>query len=263
MIAFRNAVAIASILRVRAGWPEGGWAGASWSETFDHHPAVLRLDGSKFDSWTPALNSIGFRLDELSLTPDLRVPRVDLRFIDERLADCLGRVWHLRYRRKREMRKTAKVFRSLEAAYEALSVGFKNYASLTEVGMDTVHWTTAIEVLASPQTATCRNGTALASSFSHKHSMTLNFVTGDTGSKVLAFDTGPEGWQSALDAWVRLAPVNHVGTVGIAFALGPLGAVVSNLFFSASRGAMRTIRDAGNTIELCWVKVSFTSGRPK
>lgn len=42
------------------------------------------------------------------------------------------------------------LIRSLEAAYEALSVGFKNYSSLTEVGLDTVHWTTAIEVLASP-----------------------------------------------------------------------------------------------------------------
>lgn len=150
VISFRNAVAIASILRVRASWPDGGWAGASWSETFDYHPAVLRLDGSKFDSWTPALNSIGFQLDKLSLIPDLRVPRVDPRVIDDRLADRLGHVWHLRYRRKREMRKTAKVFRSLEAAYEALSVGFKNYSSLTEVGLDAVHWTTAIEVLASP-----------------------------------------------------------------------------------------------------------------
>ena len=150
VISFRNAVAITSILRVRAGWPSGGWAGASWSETFDHHPAILRLDGSKFDSWTPALNSIGFRLENLSLTPDLRVPRVDVRIIDDRLADCLGHVWHLRYRRKREMHKTAKVFRSLEAAYEALSVGFKNYASLTEVGLDAVHWATGIEVLASP-----------------------------------------------------------------------------------------------------------------
>ena len=31
-----------------------------------------------------------------------------------------------------------------------MSVGFKNYASLYEIGLDTVHWTTAIEVLASP-----------------------------------------------------------------------------------------------------------------
>ena len=150
VIAFRNAVAIATILRIRAGWPGSGRAGPSWSETFDHHPALLRPDGSGFDFWTPALNSIGFQLDGLSLTPDLRVARTDLRFFDKLLGDRLGRVWHLRYRRRREKHKTEKVFRSLEAAYQALSVGFKSYSSLTEVGLDTVHWTTAIEVLASP-----------------------------------------------------------------------------------------------------------------
>ena len=81
------------------------------------------------------------------------------------------------------MRKTAKVFRSLEAAYEALSVGFKNYASLTEVGLDAVHWTTAIEVLASPPDRNVQKWDALASSLNHRHSMTLSFGTGDTGSR--------------------------------------------------------------------------------
>ncbi len=150
LISFRNAVAIASILPFRAHWEADGWSGVSWSDSFDYHPARLRNDGSKFDSWTPAINSIGFRTKELSLTPDLRVPRPELRHADEALADRLGRVWRLRYRRGREKRRAKKVFRSLEAAYEALSVGFKNYASLYEIGLDTVHWTTAIEVLASP-----------------------------------------------------------------------------------------------------------------
>lgn len=71
---------------------------------------------------------------------------------------------------------------------------------------------------------------------------------------VLALGNGPEGWQSVVDGWARFAPFTHVGTVGMAFALGPLGAVVSNLCFSASDGAMRTIRDAGNTMELLFVE---------
>ncbi len=150
VIAFRNAIAVATILRNRACWRSYGRSGISWSETFDYHPARLRRDGSTFDSWTPAVNQIGFQLDGLSLTPDLRVLREDLLLVDERLADHLGRVWHLRYRRGRDKKNAAKVFRSLEAAYEALSIGFKSYASLTEVGLDAVHWTTAVEVLASP-----------------------------------------------------------------------------------------------------------------
>lgn len=150
LIAFRNAVAAASILPSRAQWPGDGWLGVSWSESFDYHPARLRHDGSKLDFWTPALNSIGFRLKGLSLTPDLRVPRTELRHTDERLAERLGRVWHIRYRRGREKRKSAKVFRSLEAAFEGLGVRFRSYSSLSEIGLNAVPWATAVEVLASP-----------------------------------------------------------------------------------------------------------------
>lgn len=151
VIAFRNAAAVASILPCRARWLDDGWLGVSWSESFDYHPAQLRLDGTKFDSSTPALESIGLPLDGLSLTPDLCVPRTELSHMDERLAERLGRVWHLRYRRGREKRKSARVFRSLETAYEALGIRFRNYSSLNEVGLNCVPWTTAIEVLASPE----------------------------------------------------------------------------------------------------------------
>ena len=85
VISFRNAVAVAAILPFRAHWQSDGWSGVSWSEAFDYHPARLRPDGSKFDLWTPALNSIGFRLDELCLTPDLRVPPTEVGHTDDQL----------------------------------------------------------------------------------------------------------------------------------------------------------------------------------
>ena len=151
VISFRNAVAASSILPFRAQWQNHGWAGVWWSESFDCHPARLRPDGSKFDYRTPALNSIGFRLDGLQLTPDLRVPRPHLMHTDENLADRLGRAWWLRYGRKRDKQKTAKVFRSLEAAYDALGLRFTSHSSLSAVGLSTVPWTTAIEVLAAPE----------------------------------------------------------------------------------------------------------------
>lgn len=151
MISFRNAAALSCILHARAQVQGGGWLGASWSDTFDYHSAQLRVDGSGFDLWTPALNSIGFRLDGLSLTPDVRLPRNHLGFIDEHLAVRLGRAWATRYRRRRDQRATAKVFRSLEAAYEASAISFRHYSSLNEVGLDAVDWATAVEVLAAPK----------------------------------------------------------------------------------------------------------------
>ena len=151
VISFRNAVAAASILPFRAQWQNHGWSGVWWSESFDDHPVRLRPAGSKFDYRTPALNSIGFRLDGLQLTPDLRVPRPHLMHTDENLADRLRHAWWLRYGRKRDKQKTAKVFRSLEAAYDALGLRFTSHSSLSAVGLSTVPWTTAIEVLAAPE----------------------------------------------------------------------------------------------------------------
>ena len=151
VISFRNAIAVASILPFRAASHGDGWAGVSWSESFDYHHAQLRLNGSQFDSWTPALTHIGLRLDGLCLTPDLRVPLTERRHADKSLAERLGRLWQLRYRQGRDKRKSARVFRSLEAAFEALGIRFKNYSSLNENGLNAVPWATAIEVLASPQ----------------------------------------------------------------------------------------------------------------
>ena len=150
-ISFRNAAAAATILPFSARWPTDSGSGVLWSESFDYHPARLRPDGSKFDYRTPALNSIGFRLDGLQLTPDLRVPRTDLMHTDKNVADRLGRAWEHRYLRGREKRKTAQVFRSLEVAYEALGLRFTSLSSLSAVGLSVVPWVTAIEVLAAPE----------------------------------------------------------------------------------------------------------------
>ena len=154
LIAFRNAVALASILRARSWWsPDGGgWLGASWADTFDYHPATLRLDGSSWDVDTPALRSIGFRTEGLRLTPSIGLTRNSLttRYIDTHLAERLGRVWHLRYRQGDNSSETRRVFRSAESAYVALAMSSKHYGSLDEIGLGAVPWATAIEILAAP-----------------------------------------------------------------------------------------------------------------
>ena len=53
---------------------------------------------------------------------------------------------------------------------------------------------------------------------------------------------------------MRLAPLPYVGTVAVAFSLGPLLALCVNLFYSESAGLKRTIDDAGNTMELLFVE---------
>lgn len=150
VISFRNAVALSAVLPCRARGPSESWTGSSWTDTFDYHPAVLRPDGSSFYLLTPALDSYKYALVGLSITPDQRLPLNNLGLVDEPLAIRLGRAWSRRYLRARERRMTARIFRSLDTAYHAASIGFKNYSSLNEVGMDTVYWTNAIEILAAP-----------------------------------------------------------------------------------------------------------------
>ncbi len=150
VMAFRNAIAVASILPARARWATGGWGEVSWSDAFDCHPAELSVDGSMWNVWTPALTSVGLLLDGLSLTPNFGLPRSRLGPIEKTLGARLSRAWKLRFRRRRELQDTARVFRSLEVAYEALAMRFKNYESLNERGLGTVPWATAVEVLASP-----------------------------------------------------------------------------------------------------------------
>lgn len=149
-MAFRNAVALSAVLPNRTSREGGSWFGPVWSDSFDFYPLELRPDGSQFDLVTSALNSTGFELQNLSLTPDIGIPRSRLGGLDEHLALRLGHVWTTRHLRGREIRKSSRVFRSLEIAYQAGAMSFKNYASLHEAGVSAVLWVNAIEVLASP-----------------------------------------------------------------------------------------------------------------
>lgn len=154
LIAFRNAVAAASVLPARAGWSHKRFTlswGSYWSDPFDHHPIQLGLDGSYWHMLSPALEHTAVPLDGLTLTTNPSIPRRNVRTLDQQLADRLGRLWHRRYRQKRDIQRIRRVFRSLEAAYEALAMRFKNYESLSEQGLGAVPWTTAIEILASPE----------------------------------------------------------------------------------------------------------------
>lgn len=153
LIAFRNAVAAASVLPARASWRHEkhllSW-GSYWSDPFDHHPLQFGQDGTYWHMLTPAIQHIAVPLEGLILTTNPGIPRPSVRSMDQQLADRLGRLWRRRYREKREIRRIRRVFRSLEAAYEALAVRFKNYESLSELGLGAVPWTTAVEILASP-----------------------------------------------------------------------------------------------------------------
>lgn len=148
IIAFRNAIAIACILHNRSlrGHPPG----PTWTDSFDHHPAEITLDGKRVDVRTPALTSWGLPLNKLIISRDAGLPLAELRSGDDMLAVWLGRAWRHTYLSKRNVRRGRRLFRSLELAYLAASMRSRNYNSLHEVGVSTVLWVSAIETLAAP-----------------------------------------------------------------------------------------------------------------
>lgn len=149
IVAFRNAVALSNVMICRARGPERSFIGAPWSDAFDFHASQLTVDGGRVDVSTPAVSSFGVPLDSLRIALDPAFPRRRFGLSDDYLAVWLGRLWKDRYLRRRRIRKTAAVFRSLELAYHAASVQFKNYGSIHDAGLSSVLWVSAVETLAS------------------------------------------------------------------------------------------------------------------
>ncbi len=56
-----------------------------------------------------------------------------------------------------------------------------------------------------------------------------------------------------LEHWPTFAPFPYIGTVAVAFLLGPAAALAVNWMYAESKGAMRAVRRAGHSMELLFV----------
>lgn len=151
VMSFLNSVAVAALLRARTRWPGWGVRGPSWSDSFDYHPIELRPDGSALDISTPALDSFHLPWRDLSLTCNVGLGQSEMDSTDEHLALRLGHVWALRYLKGLTDRSTTRLFRSLEAAVEALRMASRRYHTTREKASTSIRWSTAVEMLAAPQ----------------------------------------------------------------------------------------------------------------
>lgn len=126
LVAFRNALALATILRSRTAVAAGnGSLGPRWSDTFDLYPAQVSRDGHlQVDS--PAVRDLrALGADEhrplhAATAPYLHVAQQPL-LVDGFLHRALGAAWRVRFQRRRPTRDWAHraLFRSLELAFRA------------------------------------------------------------------------------------------------------------------------------------------------
>lgn len=148
---FRNAVAISMILPARCAAVRGsGSLSPIWSDTFDFHPAQINPNGRVILQSPALLNVVDD--DPLHLTASPAIPVFSYAlYADSYLYRCFGREWRRRYATPaRDDRFSRSLFRSLEVAYHAASVGVKTFGSTTEFGTHIALWVSAIEILAWP-----------------------------------------------------------------------------------------------------------------
>ena len=124
----------------------------TWSDSFDLHPVKLGGHG-RMVLQSPALLSLVSPTAKLQLTHS---PYVNLEgrrlWPDHYLIWSLGRAWSRRFAPgSRSDAFGNRLFRSLEAAYQACAVGAKNEASLHEYGTQIALWVSACEILSWPE----------------------------------------------------------------------------------------------------------------
>jgi hypothetical protein len=153
IVAFRNAVALAFVLRARAAGERGfGGQDPTWSDTFDFHPVQIGGTG-RMILQSPALLSVVSDTARLRLTPSPYLPTEGRRlWPDNYLFRSFDKAWARRYQSKSKTENFGgRLFRSLEAAYQACAIGAKNEGSLNEYGAQIALWVSAIEILAWPE----------------------------------------------------------------------------------------------------------------
>lgn len=152
IVAFRNAVALAFILRARAAAERGyGGLDPTWSDTFDFHPAQIGGNG-RMILQSPALLAGVSTTARLRLTHSPYLPVTQRRlYPDSYLFRCFGDAWTRRFCRTVKSERFAdRLFRSLDVAYQACAIGAKNEGSLNDYGIQVALWVSAIEILAWP-----------------------------------------------------------------------------------------------------------------
>jgi hypothetical protein len=149
VMAFRNAVALSFVLRGATAAGAGRFT-PSFSDTFDLHPAQMNAFGHPVIA-SPAILHMLTEDDPLNFGPSpySSVYRGKL-YGDHYLLRSLSAEWKRKYVRHRGGIYGRALFRSLEMAYQASSLGARASRSLIDYGVQIALWISAMEVLAWP-----------------------------------------------------------------------------------------------------------------
>jgi hypothetical protein len=154
VLAFRNALAIASVIRAwdRFLGAERQLEALKYSGYFDLYPYYLSSDYTSLVVNSASLFGVD-QTDEFNgqTTPELAPAILRKDFYDEALFEALMERWRRRHlRSSRGSSEDESLFRSLEMAYRAARIPGDNRGSLDDYGANLALWCSALEILVWP-----------------------------------------------------------------------------------------------------------------
>jgi hypothetical protein len=155
IVGFRNAFALSTIIMGHEHSLTSKFvAYPLYSDYFDIYPITISRDNDGFITRSPSV--LGFD-DEYKNFRGQRSPSlaglgsVSVRQ-DDRLFNLLERIWERRFvKRKLNEWPTRALFRSLEMAYQATTIPFKNHSTIYDYGSSASLWVSAFDILTHPR----------------------------------------------------------------------------------------------------------------
>jgi hypothetical protein len=153
--AFRNIIAL---LNISESWQKYLSSGRqffipNYSNYFDFYPISPSKDYKHFITWSPALHGLDEPKDFRGQTSPEISTSMNAGQVDSELKNKLLECWEDRFVKGRENKWFSTVlFRSLEMAYQASAVPFKNGPTIYDYGSAIALWVSAFEILVHPQT---------------------------------------------------------------------------------------------------------------
>jgi len=165
IVGFRNIFALSTIIKGHEHSLTSTFvAYPLYSDYFDLYPITITKDDDGFLTQSPSI--LGFdderRKFRGQTSPSLAGPGHFRASPIGDLFDQLQEIWERRYLRKRANEwSTRSLFRSLEMAYQASSMPFKNHSTMYDYGASASLWVSTLEILSHPRTGSANLLTVL------------------------------------------------------------------------------------------------------
>jgi hypothetical protein len=155
IVGFRNIIALSTITRGHEHSLVNKFvAYPLYSDYFDFYPIILNKDNDGFLTHSPSLRASDDEYKKFrgQTNPGLASQASISTDTDAGLFKLLLKSWEKRFLRRKSLDwSTSALFRSLEMAYQASTMPFKNHSTIYDYGSSASLWVSALEIMSHPR----------------------------------------------------------------------------------------------------------------